>query len=295
MARKQQFFDARGRVQIERRGLPRRVGATFAKDAYHFLRTTTWTRIFLLFLAAFLGVNLLFAVVLWGAHANVMNAHGFADYYWFSVQTLATIGYGYLAPNDTLSHIVVTLESFTGIGLTALVTGIFFARFSTPSARVLFSKVALITMYDGKRTLVFRMANERSTTIVEATVNVYVSRDEVLADGERVRRIHDLALRRNNSPSFGLTWTVYHVIDETSPLHGITGADLQKQGMNLIVTFQGIDDRLATNIHSRYSYNSDDILFDRAFVDVLKTDAETGARYLDFAPFHETVPLPPAT
>jgi inward rectifier potassium channel len=285
--RRQQIFDARGRVLLERRGIPRGRGA-WAKDAYHFLRTTSWTVIFLLFGGVFVGTNLIFAIILWAAHANVSNAGGFLDYVWFSVQTVATIGYGYLAPEDTLSNIIVTIESFIGIALTALVTGLFFARFSTTSARVLFSEKAVIADYEGARTLMFRMANERSTAIVEATVRVYISRDEWLSTGERVRRIYDLALRRNTSPIFFMSWTAYHTIDAASPLAGKTAADFKKDGTNVIVTFTGIDDRLASTVHTRYAYNSDDIRWDHKFADVLKTDPETGKRYLDFGPFHET-------
>src|ERR1700710_273724 len=112
--------------------MPGMIGARIGTDAYHLLRTATWTRITLLFAGLFLVVNLVFAVILYAGHAQVMNAHGFADDYWFSVQTLATIGYGYLAPADTLSNVVVTVESFVGIGLTAMITGVFFARFATP-------------------------------------------------------------------------------------------------------------------------------------------------------------------
>ena len=296
MARKpsvQPFYDARGRLLIERRGLPR---TTLANDAYHFLRTASWTRIVLLFVALFLGTNLLFAVVLWLGGASITNASGFADYYWFSVQTLATIGYGVLAPNDLLSHVVVTIESMLGLGLTALMTGVFFARFATTSARIIFSQVAVVHDVEGKPTLMFRMANARSTAIVEATVRVYLTRDEYADGGERVRRIHDLELRRNTSPFFALSWTVYHVLDESSPLYGLTPATLTKGSANLIITFQGIDDRLASTIHTRYGYDPDDIVFGRRFVDIIHNDPETGLRYVDVSQIHETepVPAPPA-
>jgi inward rectifier potassium channel len=286
----QPVVDARGRLVLERRGLPRMLGQTLAKDSYHFLRTQTWTRITLLFAGLFLIVNLVFAVILYVGHADVMNAHGFADYYWFSVQSLATIGYGYLAPNDTLSNAIVTVESFVGILLTAMVTGVFFARFATPYAKVMFSKVAIIGEHDGKRTLMFRMANARSTAIVEATCHVYVSRDEVLASGERMRRIHDLTLRRSTSPIFSLSWLATHTIDETSPIADLKPETIAATGFNLIVTFQGIDDRLAASVHTRYAYNADDIVFDRRFADIFHVDPETGQRYLDFEKFDDTEP-----
>jgi inward rectifier potassium channel len=290
----QPVVDARGRLLLERRGVPGARTATFAKDAYHLLRTATWTRIFLLFGGVFLVVNLLFAAVLYLGRADVLNAHGFADDYWFSVQTLATIGYGYLAPNDTFSNAVVTVESFFGIALTAMVTGVFFARFATPFAAVIFSKRAIIAEHDGKLTLMFRMANARSTAIVEATCHVYVSRDEVLANGERMRRIYDLPLRRATSPIFSLSWLATHTIDAASPIVDLTPQTLAASNINLIVTFQGIDDRLAASVHTRYAYNADDIVFDRRFADLFHIDPDTGARYLDYARFDELEPMLPA-
>lgn len=288
------MFDARGRVLIERRNVPdpRSISA-LGSDAYHYLRTASWTRITLIFAAGYLLANLVFAAILYLGHADITNAHGFADDYWFSIQTMATIGYGVLSPNDTLANVIVTIESFFGIVLTALVTGVFFARFSTPSARVLFSKVAIIAPYAGKPTLMFRMANARSTAILEANIRVYVTRDEAVPGEGRTRRIHDLPLRRTNSPIFNLSWTAFHVIDETSPLHDVAADHMRANGMNIIITFTGTDDRLAASVHARYAYSADDIVFDHRFVDIFKMDA-SGMRYLDFAPFHDTEPLLPA-
>jgi inward rectifier potassium channel len=291
----QPVVDTRGRLLLERRGLPGNLGGALGKDAYHFLRTATWTRITLLFAGLFLVVNLVFAAILYAGHADVMNAHGFLDDFWFSVQTLATIGYGYLAPNDALANAIVTVESFVGIALTAMITGVFFARFATPYAKVIFSKVAIIADHDGKRTLMFRMANARSTAIVEATCHVYVSRDEVLANGERMRRIYDVPLRRATSPIFSLSWLATHTIDAQSPVADLTPDTLATSNVNLIVTFQGIDDRLAATVHTRYAYNVDDIVFDRRFTDLFNTDPETGQRYLDFEKFHDTEPPLPAS
>lgn len=281
--------DGQGRPIIERRNLPRGQGSSLATDAYHFLRSASWTAILALFAGVFVGTNLLFATVLWLGHADVSNAQGFLDYFWFSVQSLATIGYGVLAPQDTLSNSVVTIESFLGFGFTALTTGVFFARFSTPSARVMFSKVALLTESDGQRVLMFRLANARTTAVVEASVHVYLTRDEVGKNGERMRRIYELGVRTPVQPSFALSWTVSHVIDANSPLHEVKQADLKPGTGNIIVTFQGIDDRLAATVHTRYSYDVGDLVFDRRFADIIGTDAD-GTRYLDFSRFDHTEP-----
>ncbi|HEX7702326.1 MAG TPA: ion channel, partial [Kofleriaceae bacterium] len=276
-----QLLDARGRTLIERRGVR---PSSIADDAYHLLRTMSWQRALGLFVLLFLVSNLVFAAVLYFGHAKIANSTGFADCYWFSVQSMGTIGYGYLFPEDNLANTIVTLETIYSILLTALVTGMFFARFSTPSARVMFSKVALIGDHDGQRVLQFRLANERTTAIVEATVHAYITREEKLKSGESMRRVYDLKLRRQTSPVFALSFLVVHPIDEESPLFGITPEILAQGAINVIVTFTGIDDQLATNVHARYVWGVDDIKFDHRFVDMFKVDADTGARYLDLGP-----------
>ncbi|MEO8845128.1 MAG: ion channel [Kofleriaceae bacterium] len=283
-----QLLDARGRTIIERRGTR---PSSIADDAYHLLRTTTWPRALGLFVLVFLLSNVVFAVILYFGHAKIANSTGFMDCFWFSVQSMGTIGYGYLAPEDNLANTVVTVETVYSIFLTALVTGMFFARFSTPSARVLFSNVALISRHDGQRVLQFRMANERTTAIVEATVHAYITREEKLESGETMRRVYDLKLRRQTSPVFALSFLVVHPIDEGSPLYNVTPESLLAGAINVIVTFTGIDDQLATNVHARYVWGVDDIKFDHRFADLFKIDAETGARYLDLAPMHDIVPL----
>ena len=285
----QQLLDARGRTLIERRNTRR---STLADDAYHLLRTISWTRALLVFAAVFLGSNLVFALILYFGHAQIDHATGFMDCFWFSIQSMGTIGYGYLAPQDTLANTIVTIETFYSILLTALVTGMFFARFSTPSARVLFAKVALIGEHDGQRVLQFRMANERTTAIVEATVHAYLTRDEKLKHGEPMRRVYDLKLRRSTSPVFALSFLVVHVIDEESPLFGVTPELLREQLANVVVTFTGIDDQLATNVHARYVWSVDDILFDHRYADLFKLD-ENGKRYIDLGPLHDSYPIAP--
>jgi inward rectifier potassium channel len=284
-------MDLRGRPLIERRGARR---SSLGHDAYHFLRTASWSRIIGLFAFGFFASNLVFALILDLGNAQIANAHGFLDLFWFSIQTMGTIGYGYLAPMDHLANVVVSLESFFGILYTALITGIIFARFSTPRARVMFSKVVLISDHDGKRSLLFRMANERATAIVEATVRLYLTRDETLADGERMRRIYDLPLRRSTSPVFAMSFTVVHAIDENSPLYKITAVSLREQNVNILVTFTGIDDTLAASVHTRYLWTWNDVLFDHRFVDMLKSD-EGGKRYLDLGPIHDTTPVSSAS
>ena len=285
--RQDQWLDRRGQPLIERRGVRR---SSLAYDAYHFLRTAGWLQLVGLLAAGYVLSNLAFALVLWAGGARVAHAHGFLDLCWFSVQTMGTIGYGYLAPVDRFANAVVTVESFYGILYTALVTGVIFARFSTPRARVMFSKVAIISDHDGKRSLQFRMANERTTAIVEATVRAYLVRDEKLADGTAMRRVHDLPLRRGTSPVFAMSFLAVHPIEPGSPLHGMTAVQMRETNTQVVATFTGIDDSLATPVHSRYLWTWNDLVFDHRFVDMLRFD-EGGKRYLDLGPIHDTEPL----
>lgn len=264
---------------------------SLADDAYHLLRSASWSRILLLFAGLFIVSNLVFAVIYYVGGATITNAAGFLDCLWFSVQTMGTIGYGYLAPNDHFANAVVAVETFYGLILTALITGTFFSRFSTPSARVVFSKVAIIAPHDGQLALQFRMANERTTAIVEANVRLYLVREEKLSTGDTMRRVYDLPLRRTTSPVFVLSFLAIHVIDSSSPLYGITAADLSTSNVSLVATFTGIDDQLATTVHARYVWSSSDIVYDHKFVDLFQEDPQTGVRFVDLSPIHDTLPM----
>jgi inward rectifier potassium channel len=287
-AKPQQLLDSRGRALIERRGGRRQ---SLGNDAYHFLRTGSWTRVIVLFTIAFALSNLAFAVAYWVSGAEITSSHGLLDLYWFSVQTMATIGYGVLAPTNHVANVIVTVEAFYGILFTAMITGIVFSRFSTPAPRVIFSKTAIIAEHDGQRVLQFRMANERTTAIVEATVRLYFVREESLANGEKFRRIYDLSLRRSTSPVFSLSFLAVHPIDDKSPLYKKTAVDLRETSANFVVTFTGIDDRLASTVHARYQWSWNDVVYDERYVDILRVDPD-GKRYIDLEPFHDTEPLP---
>ena len=289
----QSFLDPRGRLTIPRRGLPKARASELAKDLYHRLRTTTWPRLIAMLGVGWILVNLLFATILYVGDAEILNARvgSFVDRFWFSVQTLATIGYGYFAPADTLANVVVTVESFLGIIMIAMATGLFFAKFSTPIAKVMFSKVCVIADEGEGLVLMLRMANARATAIVEATAHVVYSRDEILPSGARHRRLYDLTLRRSTSPVFALSWTVYHPIDQASPLSGATAESLARENANVFVTFTGIDDSLAAAVHTRFSYATDEIHFGEVFADIIHRDAD-GSRYLDYSFFDQTRSAP---
>jgi inward rectifier potassium channel len=194
------------------------------RDAYHYLVEASWPRLLLILLGLYLTVNSIFA----GAYLLQPHSIGharpdsFLDAFFFSVQTMATIGYGTLVPRTRYANVLVVLETSVGILGLAMITGIIFSKFSRPTARVLFSQRAIVTRRDGMPCLLFRMANARATQIVDAQATVLLARSETTLEGEGVRRFYDLELSRQRNPIFALTWTAIHFIDEASPLYGAT-------------------------------------------------------------------------
>jgi len=275
------------RIKAPQAPLYRRLFA--AHDLYHRLLTVPWAGFYALVTIAYGAFNTIFALLYLLQPGSIANAAGdFADAFFFSVQTMATIGYGEMRPATLYANILVSIEVLLGLSAFALATGVIFARVSRPTARVLFSAVAVITRHDGRPTLMFRAANQRSNRILEAQVTLTYARDETTAEGQELRRWHDLKVERARSPLFSLSWSVMHVIDETSPLHGATPESLRAQGAELIVTIVGLDETLAQTIHARHLYRRRDILFGRRFADIL-TRGEDGAQTVDYRRFHDTV------
>jgi inward rectifier potassium channel len=273
------------KIGVERRPLT---------DLYHYLLTSPWWVLFLLILAAYLISNAAFATcyVLDGGIDNARPG-SFRDAYFFSVQTMATIGYGRMVPVSTFSNVVVTLEALFGLVTLALATGLMFAKFSRPRARVLFSHHAVIGMRDGVRSLMVRLANERAAGLVEATLRLVILRDEVTAEGESIRRFRALDLTRGSSPVFALSWTVVHPIDESSPLFGETPESLKKNDVWLVAALVGIEEASGQMVHVRHSWTSDLVLFDHRFRDIL-TRSPAGNRAMHYEKFHEVEPVTPA-
>ncbi len=258
-------------------------------DSYHQLLTISWPRLFLLIIAVYLTLNSLFALCYLADAGSIANARpgSFADAFHFSVQTLATIGYGVMAPKSDFAHLVVTVEALAGVLMTAMATGLMFSKFSRPTARVIFSQVAVVTARDGVPTLMFRMANERANQIVEARLQVAIALTERTIEGDTMRRFFDLKLVRSRNIIFALTWTAMHEIDAHSPLFGLTQQALEADNAELIVSLTGIDETMSQTVHARYSYLPSEILWGRRFVDVLGRLA-SGRRFIDYTKFHDT-------
>ncbi len=274
-------------TDVERIGVSR----TPLTDLYHFLLSSPWWVLFLLILVAYLVSNAAFATC-YLLDGGIENARpgSFRDAYFFSVQTMATIGYGRMVPVSTLSNIVVTLEALFGLVTLALATGLMFAKFSRPRARVLFSRYAVIGMRDGVRSLMVRLANERATGLVEANLRLVVLRDEKTLEGEPLRRFHTLHLTRGASAVFALSWTVVHPIDESSPLFGETPESMKKCDLQLAAALVGIEEATGQTVHVRQTWTSDLILFDHRFLDIIKTKPG-GGRVLHYEDFHEVEPV----
>jgi inward rectifier potassium channel len=260
-------------------------------DAYHTLLSTTWRRFVAILVAAYLLVNVLFATAYVACGPGALDGAAregpehVLDAFFFSVQTLSTVGYGKITPVGLAANLVVTAESVAGLLVVALSTGLMFARFSRPTARVLFSNRALISMHDGVRSFLFRMANERQNQIVEANIHVALAHWEETAEGERYRTFVDLPLERARSPFFTLSWTVVHPIDERSPLAGFDLERLREAEAEIFVSLHGIDDTLAQAVHAQYSYTGEEIVWDGVFEDML--GREDGLVVMDLTKIHE--------
>ena len=269
-------------------GLPRRPW----QDLYHLLMTARWSSIFAGFGCFFVLFNLLFAAAYAlrpGDIANLNPPSYWGDFF-FSVETLATVGYGDMHPQTVYAHVIASLEIFTGLMSLALMTGMIFARFSRPTARFLFARNAVVRPFDGKPTLMLRAANARQNIIMEATAQLRLIRDEKTAEGYKIRRIHDLHLRRSEQPTFLFGWNLLHVIDETSPLAQASIESLAASHAYLLLTLSGRDETTGQTLMTRQEYPAAAIRWNHTFVDILST-GEDGIDRFDYSKFHDVAPL----
>jgi inward rectifier potassium channel len=257
------------------------------RDAYHYLVNAPWPVVLLSVAGAFAGANALFALG-YMALGGVANARpgSFGDAFFFSIQTMATIGYGAMTPQSAAANLLVSLEALAGgIGL-ALMTGLVFAKFSRPTSRVRFSKVAVIGDYQGRKSLMFRMANEREDRIVQPRLYAVLLRAEPEDGGGYFIRVHDLALARDRHAFLSLTWLVIHPIDERSPLRDATAHSLRRERVAIIVSLTGIDEGLSQTVHAYHTYHADEIRWDARFADVIRA-REDGGWLIDYSRFDD--------
>ncbi len=271
-----------------RKGAPASVGA----DLYAYFLRGSWGRVFVGFGFLFFVSNLFFAAlyVLEPGGVSASGADNLLNAFFFSVQTMATIGYGAMSPATPYSNAVVVVEAIVSMVGIAIVTGLIFARASRPQSSILFSKVATISRYHDKTTLMLRMGNARGNEIVDASVKVMVLKDTLSPEGTHMRRFFDLQLERSTNPFFSLGWTVIHVIDDSSPLADVDPFDIEGTMGSLSVSVVGHDGTYGATTYARHLYQPEDIRVGHRFVDTMSR-LEDGRIMIDYTKFHDTVAL----
>jgi inward rectifier potassium channel len=265
---RQRLLNPDGSFNVVRSGL----GLLETLAPYQQLIAVSWIGFFALVLALYLIINVVFAFLYLAAGPTalvgsrpVMFGGAFSQAFFFSIQTFATIGYGQIGPNGFLANVLVTFEALVGLMSQALATGLLFARFSRPTASILFSRHAIVAPYGGGQSLQFRIANRRKNEIIQLEAQVLFSAMEADGRGGLVRRYASLPLERNKVTFFPLSWTIVHPIDPASPLAGKTSEGLVKDEAEVLVLLSGIDETFAQTVHARSSYRAEEILWNRRF------------------------------
>ncbi|MCB9642709.1 MAG: ATP-sensitive inward rectifier potassium channel 10 [Myxococcales bacterium] len=262
------------------------------EDLYASLLQSRWRWLFALAAALYLTINALFATAYWLIPQGIQGGKGaWSEAFFFSVQTFSTIGYGALSPKGLLANMLVTFEALVGLISAALVTGLIFAKFARPTARVLFSKSLVVHKRDGLPCLLFRVANRRGSNIVEANISMTVLLEERTKEGDVMKRLYDMKLQRKVSPVFLLSWVVIHPIDEESPLFGMSHEELLRTDARFFISLTGIDAVFAQTVHAYHFYWAGDVLWHHRFVDVIHRLSD-GRTRLNLHKFHDAVPLP---
>ena len=262
------------------------------RDPYYLVLTISWPVFFALTVSFYLSANLLFALAYYAVPGCINNARPgvFLDHFFFSIETLATVGYGVMSPASIYGHIVASTEIIFGLMSMAVITGLVFTRFSRPRSRLLFSQVAVVAPYEEHQALMLRLVNQRHGTIAEASARLTLLRRTHTAQNKVLRRFLDLKLERPSTPVISLSWTLIHVIDEFSPLWGMTAEQLQEVNGMLIVSVSGYDESISASVVARQTYSAHSVLFDHEFIDVME-QLPTGEMTLDMAHFHDVAPV----
>jgi len=272
---------------MESRGL----ASGFWTDLYHRSMTVYWPVFFASAAMIFFVLNAVFAFLFWlgdNPIANVSEDLPLSLFY-FSIETLATVGYGDMHPQTNYGHLIATVEIFTGMSFLAVMTGLIFARFSRPRARFVFAERPVVAMHQGLPTLMIRVANARNNTISEATARLWLFRVEHTAEGQQLRRYHELKLERDEHPMFTLSWTLFHPIDVNSPLYAMSSDDLVIADAALVLNVSGVDDSSKQHLHARQLYSQQDILWRHRYRDITSI-SPSGRLMIDYTRFHDVQP-----
>jgi inward rectifier potassium channel len=263
-------------------------------DLYHSLVTASWPSLIARIALAFTVANLIFATgYYFDQGIENVHSHDFMDMFFFSVQTMATIGYGKMEPVTLFSNILVSIEALTGLLALALMTGLVFSKFSRPTARIRFTRYAVIGPRDGINSLMIRAANMRANRIFEATIHVVLARQEMTVEGDTIRRLYDLETTRSRSAMFALSWTAVHQIVDGTPLFGATRESIAASAPELIVSIVGLDETFSQTVHGRHTFQLDEIVWGARFADVLVLHPD-GSRSVDYDRFDDIEMITPA-
>ena len=263
----------------------------FWTDLYHRAMTVSWPAFFATAALIFIALNALFAVLYSLGNRPIANVagQGILDLFYFSIETLATVGYGDMHPQTNYGHFVATVEIFTGMSFLAVMTGLIFARFSRPRARFVFADHPVVTMHQDHPTLMIRLANARHNAISRATARLWLIRAESTKAGDQFRRFYELKVERAEHPMFVLSWTLFHTIDKDSILHGLTAADLEETDAFLVVNVDGLDDSSAQQLYARRIYSPGEIRWRHRYRNITSVSPQ-GRFQLDYTKFHDVVP-----
>jgi inward rectifier potassium channel len=269
--------------------------ATPLRDFYHALVRLPWWATIATIVGLFLIANALFALgfLVTGGVVHA-RAGSFADAFFFSVQTMGTIGYGAMYPESRAANLLMVGESISGLTLTALAAGLVFGKFSRPTARLVFTREAVISPMNGIPTLQFRLGNQRGNQIVDAQIRAVAVRTERTLEGNTFYRSVDLRLSRERTFSLSRSWTVLHPIDDASPFHDLTPEQADAQELELHVMVVGLDDTTMQTVHGGHRYFAKHILWGARHADVL-SDEGPDLLILDLRKFHDverTQPTP---
>lgn len=265
------------------------------RDVYRWLLGLRWPQFAAFVAAVYVGLNLSFAFFYSlerDSVAGTTTTHWFLDCFFFSVQTLATVGYGHMYPQTIYGHIVSTVEIMTGVFLLAVMTGLIFVRFSRPVARVVFSRSIVIGPLNGKPTLMVRVGNENHHSMVEAKFRIMYTRDQKLREGGDFRYFHDLKLHFSQLTVFPAALTLRHEINEQSPLHGATIESLEAERALFLVSVVGIDPVIAAEVQTQKDYSWRDLQFGHRFVEIYQESKDKERRLtVDYGRLHDTEPV----
>ena len=246
------------------------------RDPYHLAVTLSWPQFMAGLFCLYLFVNLIFAALYSVVPGSVANARpgSLADAFFFSFETLATVGYGEMYPASLYGHVVACAEIVSGLAFTAIMTGLVFVRFSRPRAKFLIADQLVVCQHNSTPTLMVRVGNGRLTPLGEAQARLNVLLREISREGMAVRRVQELKLLRSRLPIFPLTWTLMHVMDEQSPLHGMSSEDMIEGDTNLFLSVEARDPSLAAIVHEIRTFGPHDVVFGMRYVDVISTEPD---------------------